>query len=326
MKNSSFNAIVIAFLAAVFSTSLFAQDQAWESFEGYDRTLVWPYEAADLEILRMPKASGDAVRSQVLISGTIDIPESQKDFSVDSAQFDGVIDGAALSGEIYITRAYDGKQQEAAKVEKFSWDLDPSGPFISFQSGSDELFYYMTPVIFPASSLPEHINADSQVERLFGKQARLLEALLKSPAIRIHLPKTLYRGLGLGAENKDSEVTIHMSMSGISDSSKSLEEWGCGIACGTAIGTGLSLFFVSGGILTPGAAGAAALCGTCMGYLFNYPVISQTNIYIPPIGGSPVGAWAFLAPLPPGWHWECRAMPGGYTCKTVRSNIAFPDH
>lgn len=306
MRKLIFSALVA--YAVITPTNLLGDDQSWRDFDGYDQTLVWAYEASDLKAVNSSKASEGIVSSQILISGIIEVSENKNESLADFVEFNGVINNSNLSGEIYVTGYAD--EGQILSLEKFAWNLGLAQPFFSFTSGSSEIKYFISPIIFPDSELPDYARTGSDIGDLFGNKSLLLELLLKSPDIRTSLPSTISRALSLDLEENEIKTDIFLEKT-IFNSDKSYEDWICGLTCGGAIGTGL-FAVASGGILSPGAALTAAACGACMGYQWNRHVASQRNVHIPNDGGGVVGS--YLSPLPPGWLWECERISGGYSC------------
>lgn len=225
-----------------------------------------------------------------------------------SLEYNGLVDAEAQQGELLIAKSSD------LSPMSFRWDLGFAAPHIALETASSKVVYPLTPVILPATST-FHNQPVIDLETLFPRSHQELSLVLNSPNVARVLPKTLIAAI---RGNRSSSKQYSEQ----SAATRSYEEWSCGLVCGSAIGLGL--FNVVGvGTLTPGAAIAAAGCGSCMGFIWGDHVTSQPPVNIPADGGgAPIGS--FLPPLPPGWAWTCFANnSGGYTCVADETNGSY---
>lgn len=294
------NAILFLFLLIIVVLPAVAADDRGASWR--DNGIVIAFHPEDL-----PQGKTGSARSfedaQFAFSGQV--PEIGDRGSI---EFSGFVNSESRSGELLIGGEYSSLPQTIS----FTWDLGFSTPRITVETASSEISYPLVPVILPATS-DFHVQPVIDLESLFPASHQEISAVLGSPDVRRILPKTLVHG-----------IQVDRSFSGgsteLSPESRDFGEWSCGLSCGGAIGMGL-FNVVSSGVLTPGAAAAAAYCGTCMGYNWGDHVTAQPPVNLPGDTSATTPWTSLLAPLPPGWMWVCTANDsGGYTCVPEEMN------
>lgn len=156
------------------------------------------------------------------------------------------------------------------------WDFSSlSNKRVEVRTRTTEEIIAITPVLFAGSeTAPDSIRRGIPMPESLSNALSLIR---ESEDIFHHLPKTI-RSLVEIRKQSDDRSANKIDAPSLNSAEW---EWGCGMACGGVIGSGI-LTVVSGGALTPGLIMGAAGCGSCMGFIWGAPPTAHGPITLGP--------------------------------------------